>query len=188
MIVVTATIGTRDDSGETVSAGQWAQSACGAVGVWRGEMEAIVEDDPDAERTGGTGSEEPQSETPQGRTGFVRDGARARRPGDETLVAGIDNAGVPDTPQGNEAAQLVSDWADSALQRPRGRAGLARRGGGLARGVDRRSSRARHGRSGHADERRADVRRRRRASIRSSQPRCRTRAPVSSCGRRRARR
>ena len=33
----------------------------------------------------------------------------------DTMVEGIDNAGTPDTPQGEEAAKHVSDWADSAL-------------------------------------------------------------------------
>jgi hypothetical protein len=32
----------------------------------------------------------------------------------ETLVEGVDNAGIPDTPEGEEAAGRVSDWADSA--------------------------------------------------------------------------
>ena len=32
----------------------------------------------------------------------------------ETLVEGIDNAGVPDTAEGEEAAEIVSDWAESA--------------------------------------------------------------------------
>ena len=95
---VTALIGNRDDSGETVPAGEWAQNVCGAVGVWRGELEAIVEDirTPNASATGG---EEPQSETPQGRTGFVRKGLERGVQATETLVEGIDNAGVPDTPQ-----------------------------------------------------------------------------------------
>ena len=44
VLVVTALIGNRDEQGEPVAAGEWAQSVCGAVGVWRGEMEAIVED------------------------------------------------------------------------------------------------------------------------------------------------
>jgi hypothetical protein len=30
------------------------------------------------------------------------------------MVEGIDNAGVPDSPQGEEAATQVSDWADAA--------------------------------------------------------------------------
>jgi hypothetical protein len=111
VIVVTAAIGTRDDRGETVSAGQWAQSVCGAIGVWRGEIEATVED---IRTPGDAASEEPQSETTQGRTGFVRKGLERAVQATETLVEGIDNAGIPDTAQGNEAAQQVSNWAEDA--------------------------------------------------------------------------
>ena len=115
VLVVTALIGTRDDRGETVTAGEWAQSTCGAAAVWRGQMEAIVDDirTPNASST--AGGEEPQSETPQGRWGFVRKGLERAVQATETLVEGIDNAGVPETPEGDEAARLVSEWADSAL-------------------------------------------------------------------------
>jgi flagellin-like hook-associated protein FlgL len=112
VIVVTAAIGTRDDRGETVSAGQWAQSVCGAIGVWRGEIEATVED---IRTPGDAASEEPQSETTQGRTGFVRKGLERSVQSTETLVEGIDNAGVPDTAEGDAAAKLVADWSDAAL-------------------------------------------------------------------------
>ena len=115
VIVVAAAIGGRDRSGETVPAGEWAQSVCGTIGVWRGELESIVEDirTPTSEST--AGGEEPQSETPQGRTGFLRKGVERGVQAAETLVEGIDNAGVPDTEQGEEAAEIVSDWAESAL-------------------------------------------------------------------------
>ena len=111
---VTALIGNRDDRDETVSAGKWAQNVCGSVGVWRGELESIVDDlrTPSAVLTGG---EEPQSETPQGRTGFIRVGVERSVQAAETLVEGVDNAGIPDTPEGEAAAGQVSDWADSAL-------------------------------------------------------------------------
>ena len=111
---VTALIGSRDEGGETVTGGEWAQNVCGAVGVWRGEVEAIVEDlrTPNANATSG---EEPQSETPQGRTGFVRKGLERGVQAAETMVVGIDNAGIPDTDEGQEAAERMSDWADSAL-------------------------------------------------------------------------
>jgi hypothetical protein len=115
VLVVTAMIGNRDDRGETVPAGAWAQSVCGAVGVWRGEMESIVEDVRTPNATTAAGSEEPQSETPQGRTGFVRKGLERAVQATETMVEGVDNAGVPDTEQGEEAARQVSDWADSSL-------------------------------------------------------------------------
>ena len=111
---VTAWIGDHNDSGETVSAGRWAQSVCGAVGVWRGTMEAIVEGVRTPPAVGGLGQQEPQSETPQGRTVLIRGGLERAVQATETMVEGIDHAGVPDTPQGDEAAAQVSDWADSA--------------------------------------------------------------------------
>jgi hypothetical protein len=116
VIVVAAAIGGRDKTGETVTADEWAQSVCGAIGVWRGQMEAIVEDIRTPSGTSGTGSEEPQSETPQGRTGFVRKGLERAVQATETLVEGIGNAGTPDTSEGAEAARTVTDWADSALE------------------------------------------------------------------------
>jgi flagellin-like hook-associated protein FlgL len=115
VLAVTAMVGNRDKSGETVPAGEWAQSVCGAVGTWRGEMKAIVEDIRTPSASGTTGGEEPQSETPQGRTGFVRKGLERGVQATETMVTGIDNAGVPDTPQGDAAAKQVSGWADSSL-------------------------------------------------------------------------
>jgi hypothetical protein len=115
VILAAAAIGGRDESGETVPAGEWAQNVCGAVGVWRGELEAIVEDvrTPNASST--AGGEEPQSETPQGRTGFIRKGLERAIQATETMVEGIDNAGVPDTEQGEEAAEDLSTWAERAL-------------------------------------------------------------------------
>jgi hypothetical protein len=103
-----------DDSGETVGAGEWAQSVCGTVAVWRGELEAIVEDIR-TPTSAGSGSEEPQSETPQGRTGFIRQGLERAIQATETMVEGLENAGTPDTAEGEEVAELVSSWADGAV-------------------------------------------------------------------------
>jgi hypothetical protein len=115
VLVVTAAIGTGEDSGETVTAGEWAQTTCGAVGVWRGEMEDIVEELRTPSEFPASGAEEPQSETPQGRTGFVRVGLERAARATDTMIEGIDNAGTPDTPEGEQAAKLISDWSDSAL-------------------------------------------------------------------------
>ena len=111
---VTALIGNRDKRGDTVTAGEWAQNVCGAVGTGRGELEAIVDDirTPSAVSTAG---EEPQSETPQGRTGFIRNGLEQAVQATETMVEGVDNAGVPDTESGEEAADDMSAWAEGAL-------------------------------------------------------------------------
>ena len=103
-----------DSSDETVAAGEWSQSVCGTVAVWRGELEAIVEDIR-TPTSAGSGSEEPQSETPQGRTGFIRQGLERAIQATETMVEGVENAGTPDTGQGEDVAELVSDWADSAV-------------------------------------------------------------------------
>ena len=86
-----------------------ALSASGAA-----SSESIVDDirTPSAVATAG---EEPQSETTQGRTGFVRKGLERGVQATETMVEGIDNAGVPDTENGEEAANDVSDWSERAL-------------------------------------------------------------------------
>jgi len=114
LVVVVALIGNRDNSDETVSAGEWAESVCGAIGVWRGELEATVEEIRTPPAAAG-GDVEPQSETPQGRTGFIRTGLERAVQATETMVEGVENAGTPDTPDGEQAADVVSSWADDAL-------------------------------------------------------------------------
>jgi hypothetical protein len=114
LIAVGGALADRDE-GETVPAGEWAQSVCGAVGVWRGNLGEIVDDlrDPNAAAAIG---EEPQSETPQGRSGFIRDGLQRALDVTEIMVEGVDNAGVPDTPEGEEGAERVSEWAGEAQE------------------------------------------------------------------------
>ncbi|HET6683172.1 MAG TPA: hypothetical protein VFG75_05705 [Gaiella sp.] len=114
VILITAAIGGRDKSDETVPAGEWAQSVCGAVGVWRGEFDAVIEDIRTPAAFGDAGVDEPQSETPQSRRGFIRAGLERAVQATDTLVEGLDNAGAPDTPQGQQAAQQISDWASSS--------------------------------------------------------------------------
>ena len=180
---VTALIGNRDDSGEPVTAGEWAQNVCGAVGVWRGEIEAIVEDirTPSASSTAG---EEPQSETPQGRTGFVREGLERGVQATETHGRGRRQRRHPRHRGWRGGGERVSDWADSALERARGVAGLARRRGGHARGRRSSSSPKRRERSRPCSP--AAHRRSSRSldSTPSSPLRSSTRARVSSCERR----
>jgi hypothetical protein len=114
VIVAGLLIGDEDRSGETVSAGEWAQNVCAAVGVWRGQMEAIVEDvrTPSSVTPGG---EEFQSETPQGRTGLIRVGVERALQATEDVVDAIDASGVPDTASGEQAAEQVSSWANGAV-------------------------------------------------------------------------
>jgi hypothetical protein len=114
VLLVTAAIGHRDKSGQKVAAGDYAQSVCGAVGTWRGEMKSIVREIRIPPSIGDLNDEEPQSETPQGRTGLIRSGLEESVRATKTLVTGIEDAGTPDTPQGSAAASQVSDWADSS--------------------------------------------------------------------------
>src|SRR5580765_4904127 len=114
VLVVTAWIGNRDDSGQTVPAGEWAQSVCGSIGVWHGEIEDIVDGIRQAPATG-TGVEEPQSQTPQGSPSLVRSGLEESVRATEVLVTGIDNSGIPETDHGEAAATQVSSWAATSL-------------------------------------------------------------------------
>ena len=114
VIVAAAAIGNRDQSGETVPAGEWAQNVCGAVGVWRGQMEAIVEDIRTPSSAAPSG-EEPQSETPQGRTALIRAGLERGVEATETVVDAIEASGVPDSANGEASAEQVSAWAAGAV-------------------------------------------------------------------------
>ncbi len=112
LVGVVALVGRDENENETVPAGEWADTVCGAVAVYRGQIESIVDGIRNPDATGSLGAEEPQSETPQGRRGFIRDGLEQALQATETVVVAIDNAGVPDTPNGAQAASAISDWAD----------------------------------------------------------------------------
>src|SRR5688500_14229911 len=114
VLAVTALIGNRDSRDETVSAGEWAQNVCGSVAVWRGQLETIVDDLRDPSAVNAASGEEPQSETPQGRTSIIRKGLDRTVQAADVLVEGIDSAGVPGTAQGGDAADQVAEWANSA--------------------------------------------------------------------------
>ena len=112
---VVALVGRDDREDQTVPAGEWADTVCGAVAVWRGQIESIVDGIRDPDASGSLGVEEPQSETPQGRTTFIRDGLEQTVEATETMITGIGNAGVPDTAQGAQSANAISAWADATL-------------------------------------------------------------------------
>ena len=114
LLVAGALIGGDDDSDETVSALEWADNVCGAVAVWRGEMESIVDGVRSAGQSGTAGSES-GAETPQGQSGSVRTGLEQALLATETMVEGISRAGIPDTPNGQDAADGLESWADDAV-------------------------------------------------------------------------
>jgi len=110
---VVALVGRDDSEDQTVSAGGWADAVCGSVAVWRGEIQSIVDEIRIPGSTGSLGAEEPQSETPQGRTTLIRGGLERTVRATHTMITGIDNAGVPDTPNGEQSANAISGWADA---------------------------------------------------------------------------
>ena len=114
LLGVVALIGGDDDSGETVSAQEWADNVCGTVLVWRGEMESIVDGVRSAGGSGTAGSES-GAESPQGESGSVRTGLEQALLATETMVEGVSRAGIPDTPNGQDAADGLSGWADGAV-------------------------------------------------------------------------
>jgi hypothetical protein len=110
---VTAIVGRDDNKNQTVSAGEWADSVCGSVAVWRGEVESIVDEIRQPSATGSTGTTEPQSETPPSRRVFFRTGLVGTVRASHRLFPGVEKAGVPDTPQGEQSANAISGWADA---------------------------------------------------------------------------
>ena len=78
------------------------------------QLESVVDEVRQPPSRGSLGVTEPQSETPQTRRAFVRTGLERAVQATDTLVEGIDNAGQPETPQGADSAQTISDWASSS--------------------------------------------------------------------------
>ena len=111
VLVATGLIGDRDESGESVPAGEWAQDVCAAVGVWRGEEEAISE----SFRLSSESDEQTENApSPEGRLGNAQVALERSIGAVDTLVEAIDRAGVPDTAGGEQAAEEVSSWANGA--------------------------------------------------------------------------
>jgi hypothetical protein len=114
LIGIGAAIGGDDDTDETVTALEWADNVCGTVLVWRGEMESIV-DGVRAAGQAGTSGTESGAQSPQGRSGSVLTGLEQALLATETMVEGIARAGVPDTPDGETAAQGLESWASDSV-------------------------------------------------------------------------
>ena len=111
VLVATGFIGDRDKSGESVPAGEWAQDVCAAVGVWRGEAQAISE----SFRLSSESNEQTENlPTPEGRLGSAQVALERSFEAADTLVEAIDRAGVPDTEDGAQAADEMSNWATGA--------------------------------------------------------------------------
>lgn len=108
---VSAAVGNGDNTGETVSASDWADDVCGAVGAWEGQLETLSDELSESnyagrQHDGGSGDSVE-------RTLIVRGAIdRAIQSTDDTLGEGLTRAGTPDVSQGQQASQILQDWAD----------------------------------------------------------------------------
>jgi hypothetical protein len=112
LLIATGLIGDRDRGGETVPAGEWTQDVCAAVGVWRGEAEAISE----SFRLSSESNEQTETAapTPEGKLGAAQIALERAIEAADTLVEAIERAGTPETAGGEQAAEQVSNWANGA--------------------------------------------------------------------------
>jgi hypothetical protein len=111
VLVATGLIGDDDRTGDTVPAGEWAQDVCAAVGVWRGEAEAISES---FRLSSESNQQTENAPTPEGKLGAAQVALERAIESADTLVEAIDRAGTPDTAEGEQAADQVSSWANGA--------------------------------------------------------------------------
>lgn len=112
VLVATGLIGDRDRRDETVPADEWADSVCGAIGVWRGEAEAISKSFRIA--TESNDITETGAPSPEGKLGAAQVALERSLEAADILIEAIDRAGAPQTAQGEQAAQQISDWANGA--------------------------------------------------------------------------
>jgi hypothetical protein len=77
-------------------------------------MEAIAEDLRSAPSLGDLGVAEPQSQTPQSRSALVRETLGRAIEVTDFAVHGLDRSGTPDSPQGQQVARSINDWARAA--------------------------------------------------------------------------
>lgn len=102
-----ALAGSREKSDQPVSATEWANAVCGSVAVWRGELETIANDFRSPGRIHA-------DQTREDRRASVRLALERTVTATDTLVQGIESAGVPETPEGQQAADEIQAWAETA--------------------------------------------------------------------------
>lgn len=99
-----------DNTGQTVSADEWADDVCGSIGAWRGQLEAIrdeVDQSNYAARRNDGGSGDSVE-----RTLIVRVAIdRAIQATNDTLRQGLKRAGIPEGAGGQAAALALRAWA-----------------------------------------------------------------------------
>lgn len=99
-----------DNTGETVRASQWADDVCGSAGAWQGELKDLRKEI--NESSYGARDSDGGSGDVVEHLVFVRSIVpRTIAATHDTLLRGLDRAGIPDANQGKEAAVILRNWA-----------------------------------------------------------------------------
>jgi hypothetical protein len=112
ILVLTATaVGNgRDHTGDVVRVNAWGDDVCGVVATWEGQLEALA-DDISVNNVGARPHDGGSGDSVEGRV-YVRGVIdRAIDATQDTLQEGLKRAGIPDAPQGPQAAQTFAAWA-----------------------------------------------------------------------------
>lgn len=110
LIGVSAALANDDNTGETVSADQWADDVCGTIGAWEGQLEAIrdeIDQSNYAARRHDGGSGDSVERTLMVRVAIDR----AIQATNDTLREGLKRAGSPEGAGGQAAALAIRAWA-----------------------------------------------------------------------------
>lgn len=107
---VSAAIANDDNTGQTVSAADWADDVCGSIGAWRGQLEA-VRDEVDQSNYAARRNDGGSGDSVE-RTLIVRVAIdRAIQATNDTLRQGLKRAGIPEGAGGQAAALALRGWA-----------------------------------------------------------------------------
>ena len=107
---VSAAVANDDNTGQTVSADDWADDVCGAVGAWAGQLEAIrdeLDQSNYAARRNDGGSGDSVERTLVVRVAIDR----AIQSTNDTLRQGLKRAGSPEGAGGQAASLALRGWA-----------------------------------------------------------------------------
>ena len=110
IIGVSAALANDDNTGQTVSADEWANDVCGSIGAWRGQLEAIrdeVDQSNYAARRNDGGSGDSVERTINARVAVDR----AIQATNDTLREGLKRAGIPEGTGGQAVALALRAWA-----------------------------------------------------------------------------
>ena len=109
--VVAAASNGRDHTGETVRAQTWANDVCGTIGAWEGQLEDIANDL--SRSTEAARRIDTSGDTSEDTIGTREAIDRAIRATEDTLQEGLKRAGQPEATDGDKAAALLHDWAQT---------------------------------------------------------------------------